>query len=205
MFNIFEVTIYVRSLRKVFGNSSEHRKKMVGVADASMRVPRPCHPAQSCEPQAATWREARGRGGSFCSRALPNPPAASRGQELPFFSLARQRCVPTPSSLQLQPSRRAPAAPRAPAHRSRQEGRARSNRPDLPPDETRCEGTGAAVVARSLAVLDRMTILFGFGASSAPHPCGEAKRRLLGEQTSNWLVDCLTRIFLCLPWMFFFC
>ena len=39
MFNIFEVTIYVRSLRKVFGNSSEHRKKMVGVADASMRVP----------------------------------------------------------------------------------------------------------------------------------------------------------------------
>ena len=130
MFNIFEVTIYVRSLRKVFGNSSERRKKMVGVADASMRVPRPCHPAQSCEPQAATWREARGRGGSFCSLALPNPPAASRGQELPFFSLARQRCVPTPSSLQLQPSRRAPAAPRAPAHRPRQEGRVRSNRSD---------------------------------------------------------------------------
>lgn len=81
-------------LRKCLGTHGGWR-----TADAFMRVSVPVSPRTIMRAGgAATWLEARGRGGSFRSRALPNPPAPSRGQELPFFFHLRGS-VPTPSSL----------------------------------------------------------------------------------------------------------
>ena len=114
-------------LRKCLGTHGGGR-----TADAFMRVSVPVSPRTIMRAGgAATWLEARGRGGSFRSRALPNPPAPSRGQELPFFFSTCAAAFPLHPPFQLQPSRKAPAAPRAPAHRPRQEGWVRSNRSEL--------------------------------------------------------------------------
>jgi hypothetical protein len=92
-----------------------------------MRVSVPVTPPNHASPGV-------GGGGRRGARREGEEEASAAVRYLIRLLLLEERgSVPTPSSLQLRPSRKAPAAPRAPAHRSRREGRASSNRPGLAP------------------------------------------------------------------------